>query len=185
MTARLLFVLLCGNLDLDPDLNSNDTQLVFSKDEGDSDLWPNYKQFPLSGPLNTDSAWMHIEYIIYPLRTYRDMADLTPRQWPMHDINCKNSNCENPGYLELPLARTIEMVRLIRQTKTQVDIQIAAHGKLTNRNQLRIMLACQLPVGATVGAPVVFYLGTFVYTIIVTLVNLGDNDTSIDIAFGM
>lgn len=47
------------------------------------------------------------------------------------------------------------------------------------------MLATQLPFGATVGVPVVFYLGTFVYTIIATLVDLGDNDTSIEIAFGM
>lgn len=47
------------------------------------------------------------------------------------------------------------------------------------------MLACQLPFDAAVGAPVVFYLGTFVFTIVATLTQLGDHDTSIEIAFGM
>lgn len=122
MTARLLFVLLCGNLDLDPGLKSNDIQLVLSRDQGDSDLWPNYKHFPVSGPFNTDSAWTHIEYMIHPLRTYRDMAYLTPRQWPIHDVNCKIPDCKKPECLESPLPRTQDTVRLIRQTKTQVNI---------------------------------------------------------------
>lgn len=122
MTARLLFVLLCGNLDLDPDLGSKDMQLVIPKDQGDSNLWPNYKQFPASGPFNSDSAWVHIEYMIHPLRTYRDMAYLTPRQWPMHDVNCRSPNCSNPECLELPLPRTRDTVRSIRQTKIQVVI---------------------------------------------------------------
>lgn len=35
------------------------------------------------------------------------------------------------------------------------------------------------------GAPVVFFLGTFIFTIVATLSNLGDNDTSLALAFGM
>jgi hypothetical protein len=47
------------------------------------------------------------------------------------------------------------------------------------------MLACQYSFGATVGAPVVFFLGSFVFTLVSTLSNLGDEDTSLALAFGM
>lgn len=35
------------------------------------------------------------------------------------------------------------------------------------------------------GCPIVFFLGTFVFTIVTILSNLGDNDTSLALAFGM
>lgn len=47
------------------------------------------------------------------------------------------------------------------------------------------MLACQYSFGTTVGAPVVFFLGTFVFTINSILSNLGDEDTSLALAFGI
>ena len=47
------------------------------------------------------------------------------------------------------------------------------------------MLACQYSFGATVGAPVVFFLGAFVFTIVSTLSNRGDENTSLALAFGM
>lgn len=47
------------------------------------------------------------------------------------------------------------------------------------------MLACQYSFGATIGAPVIFFLGQFVFNILVTQANLGDNDTSLALAFGM
>jgi hypothetical protein len=36
-----------------------------------------------------------------------------------------------------------------------------------------------------VGAPVVLFLGAFIFTIVATLANLGDEDTSLAFAFGM
>lgn len=122
MRVRLMFVLLCGNLDLNPDLESHDTQLVPYRDQDDNEHWPNYKHSPLSGPFNFGSAWTHIEYMIHPLRTYRDMALMTPRQWPMHSIQCGVQDCTNEDCLELPLARTADMIRIIGQTKTRVNI---------------------------------------------------------------
>ena len=47
------------------------------------------------------------------------------------------------------------------------------------------MLACQYSFGATIGAPVVFFLGTFAFTIVETFANLGDENTSLALAFGM
>jgi hypothetical protein len=47
------------------------------------------------------------------------------------------------------------------------------------------MLACQYSFGATIGCPIVFFLGTFIFTIVTVLSDLGDSDTSIALAFGM
>jgi len=56
---------------------------------------------------------------------------------------------------------------------------------IINIGQLRTMLACQYSFGATVGAPVVFFLGAFGFTIVSILSNLGDQSTSLALAFGM
>ncbi|KAH0541551.1 hypothetical protein FGG08_003963 [Glutinoglossum americanum] len=55
----------------------------------------------------------------------------------------------------------------------------------TTKTRLRTMLACQYSFGSTVGAPVVFFAGAFIYTLVDTLSHLGDNDTSHALAFGM
>lgn len=47
------------------------------------------------------------------------------------------------------------------------------------------MFACQHSFGSVVGAPVVFYVGSFVYALIEVGNSLGDNDTSHALAFGM
>jgi hypothetical protein len=46
------------------------------------------------------------------------------------------------------------------------------------------MLNCQLSFGTAVGAPVVFFVGSFLYGIISNLSFVGDNDTSHALAFG-
>ncbi|KAH0545441.1 hypothetical protein FGG08_000442 [Glutinoglossum americanum] len=55
----------------------------------------------------------------------------------------------------------------------------------STKTRLRTMLACQYSFGSTVGAPVVFFAGAFVYTLVDTLTKLGDNDTAHALAFGM
>lgn len=47
------------------------------------------------------------------------------------------------------------------------------------------MLACQYSFGSTIGAPVVFYIGSFIYALLEIRAQLGDNDTSHALAFGM
>ena len=46
------------------------------------------------------------------------------------------------------------------------------------KTRLRDMLAAQYSFGVTVGAPVVFFCGSFIYTLIDNLSNLGDNNVS-------
>lgn len=53
---------------------------------------------------------------------------------------------------------------------------VAAVKKMKTR--LRTMLAAQYSFGVTVGAPVIFFCGSFLYTLIDNFSNLGDNDTS-------
>jgi hypothetical protein len=53
------------------------------------------------------------------------------------------------------------------------------------KTRLKSMLACQYSFGSTVGAPVVFYIGSFIYAVLEIKSQLGDNDTSHALAFGM
>jgi hypothetical protein len=53
------------------------------------------------------------------------------------------------------------------------------------KTRLKSMLACQYSFGSTVGAPVVFYIGSFIYAVLEIRSLLGDNDTSHALAFGM
>ena len=46
------------------------------------------------------------------------------------------------------------------------------------KTRLRVMLAAQYSFGVTVGAPVIFFCGSFLYTLIDNFSNLGDNNTS-------
>ena len=46
------------------------------------------------------------------------------------------------------------------------------------KTRLRTMLAAQYSFGVTVGAPVVFFCGSFLYTLVDNYKNLGDNNTS-------
>ncbi|MCJ1337248.1 hypothetical protein MMC09_002530 [Bachmanniomyces sp. S44760] len=107
-----------------------------------------------------------------------DLTSENPNQpatgWPhvqelVHDLR-KYEGGPNPR--QYPLAH-----ELPRETNVQ-DIK-------RTQTRLRAMLACQYSFGTTVGAPVVFFAGAFVYAMIDTLSHLGDNDTSHALAFGM
>ncbi|KAI2776161.1 hypothetical protein F4815DRAFT_503674 [Daldinia loculata] len=51
--------------------------------------------------------------------------------------------------------------------------------------KLKALLNSQASFGSTVGAPVLFFLGGFVYTVLDADNNLGDNDTAHALAFGL
>ena len=51
--------------------------------------------------------------------------------------------------------------------------------------RLCAMLACQYSFGSVIGAPVVFYTGAFIYTMIDVYNKRGDNDNANALAFGM
>ncbi|XMA14279.1 hypothetical protein WAI453_007070 [Rhynchosporium graminicola] len=172
MKARLLFVILCGNLDLDPEIRTLDEEMMHlpvSSDDARNSRWPDMTGNPSEQPRNPNSPWTHVENLVHDIRSYSDAALQTPRQWPMHDTTCTIPKCIDSKCIERPISRTQKIRKEIGRAKTR----------------LRTMLACQYSFGATVGAPVVFFLGTFVFTIVTTLSNLGDNDTSLALAFGM
>ena len=50
---------------------------------------------------------------------------------------------------------------------------------------LRAMLACQYPFGAAVGAPILLYIGSFVYNLATLHNSEGDQDTARALAFGI
>ena len=51
--------------------------------------------------------------------------------------------------------------------------------------RLGAMLACQYPFGAAVGAPILLYIGSFVYTLVTIRNTVGDNSTARALAFGI
>jgi hypothetical protein len=53
------------------------------------------------------------------------------------------------------------------------------------KSRMKSMLACQYSFGTTIGAPVIFYMGSFVYGIFEINKTLGDNDSGIALGFGM
>ncbi|KAG0650613.1 hypothetical protein D0Z07_2684 [Hyphodiscus hymeniophilus] len=168
MRARLLFLILVGNLDLEPELRETDAELIVLSNHhrDDSHKWPNETGNSFRNP---SSPWTHIENLVYPLRSYRDQSVGTPRQYPIHDVRCELPGCTNLAHKEVPIQRNLHVQREIGRTKTR----------------LRTMLACQYSFGSTVGAPVVFFLGAFVFNIVTALEALGDESTSLALAFGM
>lgn len=123
------------------------------------------------------SPWRHMEELLYPIRLYNDEdtdRGLSPRQYPMHHhwhVDCRNAACTNSSHFEIekPLRRgTRKIERQTRKTKTR----------------LRTMLNCQYSFGSMVGAPVVFFLGGFVFALLQSIQSIGDEDTALALAFG-
>ena len=71
--------------------------------------------------------------------------------------------------------RTPEDECLLKELKTNEPPEAVVERSET---QLRTMLASQYSFGVTVGAPVVFFCASFIYTLIDNFSSLGDNDTS-------
>ena len=121
MRARILFVILAGNLDLEPEIRSGDAELIRLTDrQQENPRWPDYQGTAIRNP---SSPWTHIENLVHQLRTYRDDATGIPRQWPLHDATCNVADCTNLMCKEIPLKRTAKVKTEIGRTKTRVSIQ--------------------------------------------------------------
>jgi hypothetical protein len=73
---------------------------------------------------------------------------------------------------------------LVRQINFTESPEETERQKIDTAMQLNAMLSCQASFGATIGAPVAFFLGSFLFSIFSNLSALGDNDTSHALAFG-
>lgn len=127
------------------------------------------------------SPWRHMEELLYPIRLYDDgntSRHLSPRQYPREwhrdtgpDL-CpdRGAGCARPGHFqaEQPHCRTPAAERQVRKTQTR----------------LRTMLNCQYSFGSMVGAPVLFFLGGFVFALLQSLQDLGSEDIALALAFG-
>ncbi|KJR85215.1 uncharacterized protein SPSK_08329 [Sporothrix schenckii 1099-18] len=121
------------------------------------------------GPLA--SPWQHMEEFLYSLRIYNDdfpTRQHSPRQYAKHSDCPDGINCHNDLHNEPPIPRTAETERLIHQVKTR----------------LKTMLHCQYSFGSVIGAPVVFFLGGFIFALLQSLDALGDEDIAEGLAFG-
>ena len=151
MRARLLYVILVGkpskaisephiitgwlgNLDIDPPVREEDRdQIVWRNHAGDQNSrWPDYAGSEIWNP---SSPYTHIEMLVHKLRSFRDDALLTPRQFPLHDLECHTRGCTELRCKERPIRWNDRVQREIGKTKTR----------------LRTMLLCQYSFGVTVG----------------------------------
>jgi len=117
------------------------------------------------------SPWWNMEELLYDIRLYTgndkdELKRLSPRQWPGH--TGVDARCRPTDYHEGLRPWTQETEILIQQTKTR----------------LRTMLSCQYSFGSVVGAPVIFFLGGFVFTLLQSLEALGDENIAEGLAFG-
>jgi hypothetical protein len=78
-----------------------------------------------------------------------------------------------------------EDIKLLLKPFTKPDEPYTEHDKNSTQIRLRGMLGCQASFGAAIGAPVVFFLGSFFFSVFSDLSTIGDNDTSHALAFGM
>jgi len=70
------------------------------------------------------------------------------------------------------------------ESDSRMDGQGDAHFKSVTNARLKAMLASQTSFGVAVGAPIVFFVGSFLFSVISNFGTLGDNDTSHALAFG-
>jgi hypothetical protein len=72
-------------------------------------------------------------------------------------------------------------------TQAQLEARERETSAAIRNIQKRIssMLACQYSFGSTIGAPVIFYIGSFIYALLEIRAQLGDKDTAAALAFGL
>ncbi|KAI3397250.1 hypothetical protein diail_11049 [Diaporthe ilicicola] len=122
------------------------------------------------------SPWRHMEELLYPIRLYDDEdteRHLSPRQYAKRNHRyslCQDRQCTRFDHFvnEQPYPRTAKIAKQIRKTKTR----------------LRTMVNCQYSFGSMVGAPVVFFLGGFVFALVQSVQEIGNEDIALALAFG-
>lgn len=175
MRARILFLVLIGNLDIKP-------QTSDSLADDDSPYLAN------------DSPFYHVERMVYPLRIYNSPPGqgYHPSQWRLPEnpsarvlngsyhapngsapTHCSGEHHENARPLSSPI--NAPPVLNANDYENLVD---------ATKCRLHAMLECQYSFGTTVGSPVAFFIAGFIYTLVDTLSGLGDETHSLSLAFG-
>lgn len=168
MRARLPFMILVGSLDLEPERRDSDERIgmICAHHDNDNNRWPNYSG---NAERSLSSPWTHVKNLLHPLRSYYDMATGTPRQFPIHKCTVPNFWLYGPQLHGA--AHTAERTRFERDWQDE--------NSTSNNSCMPIF------IWSYVGASVIFFPGTFIFTIVLILSKLGDEDTSLALAFGI
>ena len=119
-------------------------------------------------PEKPRSVWKDVYHLVKPPR----------HRWANVDGSNEEEDSTTNNRIEPASAREMDI---------EVDKQMVLNSdyrKITD-TRLKGMLDCQASFGAAIGAPVVFFVGSFLFGVISNLSVLGDNDTSHALAFGM
>lgn len=175
MRARMLFLVLIGNLDINP-------QTKDSLTDDDSPY------------LADDSPFYHVERMVYPLRIYNSPPGqgYHPSQWRLPDnpsAHVLDGSHHAPNG-SAPTHSSGEPHENAIPPSSPVDaspvLDASVYEKLVEETKCRLhaMLECQYSFGTTVGSPVAFFIAAFIYTLVDTLSGLGDETNSLSLAFG-
>ncbi|KXH44389.1 hypothetical protein CSIM01_13284 [Colletotrichum simmondsii] len=113
------------------------------------------------------SPWRHMENLLHDLRLYDD-DDLSRQRSPRQEAK----RFRTPGQREYTIQEP-------RPSSQETD-----HNIIKTKTRLRTMLHCQYSFGSIVGAPVIFFLGGFIFSFLTSLDELGDENIAESIAFG-
>jgi hypothetical protein len=173
MRARMLFLVLIGNLDIKPQTKPKDTPLA--DDE--------------SRYLAAASPFYHIERMIYPLRIYNSppWKGYHPSQWQLRDNASAHVPSGSPHALSgsAPIQSSGELHENAMPTSLPVDappiLGAEDYKKVVDKTKCRLhaMLECQYSFGTTVGSSVAFFIAAFIHTLVATLSDLGDETHSL------
>ena len=148
--------------------------------------------FALSGPILVSGiyeAWIDARILAFlQEKTRNKRLSMAQRSRLLYTILIGNLDMltvpagESPD--NTPLSHVIGLVEKLDRHEMESKGSRGEKGwfkeKAINKTKtrLRTMLAAQYSFGVTVGAPVIFFCGSFIYTLVDNLSNLGDNDTS-------
>lgn len=176
MRARMLFLILIGNLDINPQTKG-------------SSLADNQSPY-----LDDDSPFYHIERMIYPLRIYNSLPEqgYHPSQWRLRENSSAHVLDGSPHAPcgSAPTHSSREPHENAILSSSPVDAPPVLDANLykqlvdETKCRLRAMLECQHSFGTTIGSTVAFFIAAFIYTLVDTLSGLGDETHSHSLAFG-
>ena len=150
----------------------------------DTMLWL-FAVFALAGPILLSAmyeAWIDkrvLQYISEKINNHRLTVEL--RAKIMLAVLVGNLDLDSAWDPAMGLTAATRGLQI--EGPPQSAIQQVGLQKIERR--LKSMLECQYSFGSTIGAAVVFYMGSFIYGILEITSTLGDNDTSHALAFGM
>ncbi|KAI1382475.1 hypothetical protein F4677DRAFT_401989 [Hypoxylon crocopeplum] len=123
------------------------------------------------------------------------MATLESRDFEGGRRQDSGSSGDLEGKMSMRGRRMSRLVHNSVWKKIMVMVDEYEASKLTGRQQqeeavslstkLKALLNSQASFGSTIGAPILFFVGGFVYTVLDVENNLGDNDTAHALAFGI